>query len=101
MLQVLHMGLHVCQIMGYGQINDSINLITNNSAKTLNILDQYGMEEGKPGNLIILPAENPYDAIRRQVPVVYSIRKGKVISKANPRENKIFLDDEEEIDFRK
>ena len=101
MLQVLHMGLHVCQIMGYGQINDSINLITNNSAKTLNILDQYGIEEGKPGNLIILPAENPYDAIRRQVPVVYSIRKGKVISKANPRENKIFLDDEEEIDFRK
>ncbi|WP_407234279.1 amidohydrolase family protein [Escherichia coli] len=25
MLQVLHMGLHVCQLMGYGQINDGLN----------------------------------------------------------------------------
>ncbi|SUX68791.1 cytosine deaminase [Citrobacter freundii] len=34
MLQVLHMGLHVCQLMGYGQINDGLNLITTHSAKT-------------------------------------------------------------------
>lgn len=32
MLQVLHMGLHVCQLMGYGQINDGLNLITHHSA---------------------------------------------------------------------
>ena len=25
MLQVLHMGLHVCQMMGYSQINESID----------------------------------------------------------------------------
>ncbi len=31
MLQVLHMGLHVCQLMGYGQINDGLNLITHHS----------------------------------------------------------------------
>jgi cytosine deaminase len=34
MLQVLHMGLHVCQLMGYGQINDGLNLVTTHSAKT-------------------------------------------------------------------
>lgn len=33
MLQVLHMGLHVCQLMGYGQINDGLNLVTTHSAK--------------------------------------------------------------------
>lgn len=27
MLQVLHMGLHVCQLMGYGQINDGLNTV--------------------------------------------------------------------------
>jgi len=31
MLQVLHMGLHVCQLMGYGQINDGLKLVTENS----------------------------------------------------------------------
>lgn len=101
MLQVLHFGLHVCQTMGYSEINDSIDFITTNSAKALNIQDSYGIEEGKPGNLILLLAENGYDAIRRQVPVYYSIRKGKVIGKTEPSETKIYLDKEIEVDFRK
>lgn len=101
MLQVLHMGLHVCQIMGYGQINESIDLITNNSARALHIQDQYGIEEGKPGNLIILPAENPYDAIRRQVPVAYSIRNGKVIANTEIRKTHVYINGEEEINFQK
>jgi cytosine/creatinine deaminase len=102
MLQVLHMGLHVCQMMGYGQINESIDFITKNSAKALNIQEQYGIEIGKPGNLIILPAENGYDAVRRQVPVAYSIRNGKVISKTQPAETKVYIDGcEKEVDFKK
>ncbi len=68
MLQVLHMGLHVCQLMGYGQINDGLNLITHHSARTLNLQD-YGIAAGNSANLIILPAENGFDALRRQVPV--------------------------------
>lgn len=101
MLQVLHMGLHVCQIMGYGQINESLKLIGKNSARTLNVQDQYGIEVGKPANLIILPAENGYDAVRRQVPVAYSIRKGKVIAKTQISETTVYLDREEMIDFKK
>ncbi|NBC99095.1 cytosine deaminase [Atlantibacter hermannii] len=79
MLQVLHMGLHVCQMMGYEQINQSLDLITHNSARTLGIT-QYGIEEGNPANLIILPAENDFEAVRRQVPVRWSVRHGKVIA---------------------
>jgi cytosine/creatinine deaminase len=102
MLQVLHMGLHVCQMMGYSQINESIDLITQNSAKALNIQDQYGIEVGKPGNLIILPAENGYEAVRRQVPVAYSIRNGRVISRTKPAETNVYIDGcERKIDFKK
>ena len=101
MLQVLHMGLHICQIMGYSQINNSLDLISYNSAKTLNIQNNYGIEVGKPGNMIILPAENGYDAIRRQVPVYYSIREGKVISHTTLNKTIVNLDKEEIIDFKK
>ena len=87
--------------MGYGQINESLKLIGKNSAKALNIQDQYGIEEGKPANLIILPAENGYDAVRRQVPVAYSIRKGKVIAQTQIGETTVYLDKEEMIDFKK
>ena len=101
MLQVLHMGLHVCQIMGYEQINDGLKLISSHSARTLNVQDRYGIEVGKPANLLILPAENGFDAVRRQVPVRYSIRHGKVIAQTRPAQTEIVLGQPESIDFRR
>ncbi len=101
MLQVLHMGLHVCQIMGYEQINQSLNLIGTHSAKTLNIQDHYGIHLGKPGNLLVLPAENGFDAVRRQVPVRYSIRSGRIIAQTQPAKTEICLDKTENISFKR
>lgn len=101
MLQVLHMGLHVCQIMGYEQINDSLKLIGSHSARTLNVQDRYGIEVGKPANLLILPAENGFDAVRRQVPVRYSIRHGRVIADTRPAETTLHLVNPEPVDFRR
>lgn len=101
MLQVLHMGLHVCQVMGYDQINNSLDLISKNSARTLNIQHRYGIEQGKPGSLLILPAENGFDAVRRQVPVRYSIRHGKVIATTQPATTQIHLDEVEHVSFKR
>ena len=99
MLQVLHMGLHVCQLMGYGQINDGLKLVTENSAKALG-LQGYGVEEGNAANFIILPAENGFDAVRRQVPTRYSIRHGKVIAETKLAETTIHLTDNERVTYR-
>ncbi|MCM3225715.1 cytosine deaminase [Terribacillus saccharophilus] len=91
MLQVLHMGIHVTQLMGYDQIVNSIDMITSNSAKTLHIEDKYGIEEGKPANLIVLEAENEYEAIRKQAAVLFSVRNGEVIAETQPRDTKLTL----------
>lgn len=101
MLQVLHMGLHVCQVMGYDQINNSLDLISTNSARTLNIQDKHGIETGKPGSLLILPAENGFDAVRRQVPVRYSVRHGKVIAETQPATTHIHLDEQEQVTYKR
>ncbi|KAB7707579.1 cytosine deaminase [Bacillus aerolatus] len=102
MLQVLHMGIHAAQLMGYEQIVNSIDLITSNSAKTLHIEEDYGIEEGKRANFIVLSAENEYEAIRKQATVTYSFRDGKMISKTKPSETTITLDQlEEKINFNK
>lgn len=99
MLQVLHMGLHVCQLMGYGQINDGLKLVTENSAKALGLTD-YGIKEGNSANFIVLPAENGFDAVRRQVPTRYSIRHGKVISETQLAKTTIHLSDSEQVNYR-
>ncbi|QXX83166.1 MULTISPECIES: cytosine deaminase [Providencia] len=98
MLQVLHMGLHVCQLMGYQQINDGLKLISEYSARTLNLQD-YGVSEGKRASLLILPAENGFDAVRRQVPVRYSIRDGRVIANTQPAVTQIHLEETETVRY--
>ena len=99
MLQVLHMGLHVCQLMGYSQINDGLKLVTENSAKALGLMD-YGIQEGNSANFIVLPAENGFDAVRRQVPTRYSIRHGKVISETQLAKTTIHLSGSEQVNYR-
>lgn len=102
MLQVLHMGIHASQLLGYEQIVNSIDLITKNSAKTLQIEDEYGIEKGKPANFIILEAENEYEAVRKQATILYSIRGGKVIAETKPQVTNItFGDHVEQVNFKK
>ncbi|WP_316044547.1 cytosine deaminase [Serratia ficaria] len=100
MLQVLHMGLHVCQLMGYGQIDDGLKLITSHSARTLHLSD-YGLAAGNSANLLILPAESGFDAVRRQTPVRYSIRQGAIIAETQPAETTLYLQQDEKVDFRR
>jgi len=100
MLQVLHMGLHICQLMGYEQINEGLNLITTHSARTLN-LAEYGIKPGYAASLIILPAENGFDALRRQTPVRYSVRQGRLIAQTQPAQTIIHMDKSEVIDFKR
>ncbi|WP_068780138.1 cytosine deaminase [Paenibacillus sp. GM2] len=102
MLQVLHMGIHTAQLMGYEQIVNSIDMITTNSAKTLQIEEKYGIEPGKPANFIVLSAENEYEAIRKQATVRYSFRNGKLISQTKPSETTInLLKGTEKVDFNR
>jgi cytosine/creatinine deaminase len=101
MLQVLHMGIHASQLMGYEQIVNSIDLITTNSAKTLHIEDRYGIEEGKPANFIVMSAENEYETIRKQAKVRYSFRNGKIIAETKPSETMITLDQTEAVNFNR
>ncbi|WP_390900429.1 cytosine deaminase [Serratia entomophila] len=100
MLQVLHMGLHVCQLMGYGQIDDGLKLITSHSARTLHLSD-YGLAAGNSANLVILPAESGFDAVRRQTPVRYSVRQGAIIAETQPAETTLYLQQDEKVDFRR
>ncbi len=88
-LNVLFHGLHIAQLTGRGEIDRSLDLITGNGAKTLGINDHYGIEQGKPANLLILDADSAYNAVRTQAVVVRSIRNGKTIATATPAQKSL------------
>ncbi|MDK2562545.1 hypothetical protein QOZ84_03210 [Romboutsia sedimentorum] len=48
-----------------------------------------------------MPAQSGYDALRRQVPVYYSIRKGNVISHTTLSKTTVTLEKEVVVDFQK
>jgi cytosine deaminase len=81
MLDVASMLVHVSQMTGMAEINACYDMITWHGAKTLNVQDSYGIEVGKPANLIVLDASDRFDALRRRATVAYVISQGQLIAK--------------------
>lgn len=91
MIDVIHMGLHVCQMMGYEEIMNSYQFATYNAAKTLNISESYGIKEGNYASFIILNGENFYNVLNEKKEVLYNFTKGKLIAKSEPSIKKAFF----------
>ncbi len=85
---VVFMGLHVCQMMGYEEIRSAYKFIANNAARTLHLGDQYGLEVGRPASFIVLDAKDYYEALNKNASVLASIKNGKKIAESVPGEKK-------------
>lgn len=86
MLDVASMAVHICQMTGQDEIAASYAMITTNGAKTLALQDSYGLEVGKPANLIVLDANSPFDAICRRATVTHVFSHGKLLVQTKPAE---------------
>lgn len=88
MRDVVFMGLHVCQMMGYEEIRSSYNFISNNAAKTLHLGENYGIAEGRPASFIVLDAKDYYEALNTNAAVLASVKNGRKIAQSVPGEKK-------------
>ena len=84
MLDVAHMGVHICHMTGRDEVDACYQMVTNNGAKTLDVEDKYGLEVGKPASLIVIDAKDYYDVIRTRIQPSYVISKGKIIASTTP-----------------
>ncbi|MGB3636616.1 MAG: cytosine deaminase [Rivularia sp. (in: cyanobacteria)] len=84
MLDVAHMGVHICHMTGREEVDACYQMVTSNAAKTLNIEDKYGIDLGKPASLIVLDTVDSYDAIRTRIQPRYVISQGKIIASTTP-----------------
>lgn len=88
---VVLMGLHVCQMMGYEDIMNSYKFITSNAAKTLHLGNKYGIEMGRPASFVVLDAENYYDALNTNAVVLGSYKNGRKIAEASSADKKVLF----------
>lgn len=83
-LRILEAGLHICHMLGYEDLQRCLDLITDNSARTLNLGERYGIEVGRPANLLLLSAPDDYEMVRSQGHALVSIRHGEVLMRRTP-----------------
>lgn len=85
-LRVLEAGLHICHMLGYERLQHALDLVTVNSANAMQLGDRYGLEVGRPANLLILSADSDYEMIRSQGLPLCSVREGRVLMSRRPAE---------------
>lgn len=84
MMNILDNGVHLTQYASPEELENAFDLITYNGAKAMYIEDTYGLDEGKPANFIVLEETNIFDAIRRRVNTIMSVRNGEFLYKKQP-----------------
>src|SRR4051812_29104515 len=81
MLDVAHMALHVAQMTAREAMRYCFDAITTNAAKVMG-LEGYGLEVGCNGDLVVLQAADPIEAIRLKARRLFVVRRGKVIAES-------------------
>ncbi|TYB75871.1 amidohydrolase family protein [Bizionia myxarmorum] len=79
MMNILDNGIHLAQIMSSEDVKTNFDLITYNGARCLNIQDSYGLDVGKAANFIVLNESTVYEAMRKRVDVLASVRNGEFL----------------------
>src|SRR3989440_5777783 len=84
MLAAAQLALFLCHMSGYDEINDSLDLITSNAARDLRIQDTYGIEEGKPADLLVLDAPSAFEALRLLPTRLHVFKRGREVAYTTP-----------------
>ena len=100
MLEVAHMAVHVGHMSSIDEMRSVFDAVTENSAKVMH-LEGYGLDKGCKADFVVLQASDPVEAIRLKAQRLYVVRRGEVISRANPMTATVSLGDaEHHVDFR-
>lgn len=82
MLEVALITAHAAQLTTPAEIETVFKMMTTNAARTLGVLDDYGIEVGKRADIVILDAKSPKDAIRVQPDRLWVIKNGEIIAES-------------------
>jgi cytosine deaminase len=81
MLDVAHMALHLAHMTSREAMRYCYDAVTTNAAKAMG-LEGYGLEVGCNGDLVVLQATDPIEAIRLKARRLFVVRRGKVIAES-------------------
>jgi cytosine/creatinine deaminase len=78
------LALHFTYMSGLDEIPQMLECVTTHGARTLGVEDDYGIEEGKPADMVIFDAPSPLEVMRLKPVRRWVIRRGTVIAETTP-----------------
>lgn len=82
--QVALVGAHAAQLTAPAEVAECFRMVTDRAAAVLSLGEDYGIAPGRPASLMLLPAADPFDVLRRQVRPSHVISKGRVVATTPP-----------------
>jgi cytosine/creatinine deaminase len=101
MVDAANLALHFCHMSGLDEIPEMLGCATWRGARTLGVEDEYGLQEGKPADLVVFDAPSPLEVLRLRPPRRWVVRRGRVVAETSPARSRLFHADgrEEAVTF--
>ena len=84
MVEAASLALHFTYMSGLEEIPEMLRCATERGARTLGVEDEYGIEEGKPADLVVYDAPSALEVMRLHPPRRWVIRRGRVVAETTP-----------------
>jgi cytosine/creatinine deaminase len=84
MVEAASLALHFTYMSGLDEIPEMLRCATERGARTLGVEDEYGLEEGKPADLVVYEAPSALEVLRLHPPRRWVIRRGRIVAETTP-----------------
>src|SRR3954451_221072 len=84
MVEAASLALHFTYMSGRDEIAEMLRCATERGARTLGVEDDYGLEEGKPADLVVFDAPSALEVLRLHPARRWVIRRGRVVAETTP-----------------
>jgi cytosine deaminase len=84
MVEAAALALHFTYMSGRDEIPEMLRCATERGARTLGVEDDYGLEEGKPADLVVYDAPSAVEVLRLHPPRRWVLRRGRVVAETTP-----------------
>ncbi|MFB6270391.1 MAG: cytosine deaminase [Halobacterium sp.] len=93
--------LHYAHMNGRDDVTPLWEMLTAANAEVFGV-DDYGIEEGNEGSLVVYDAPDGFNALRRQAPRSLVLRHGDPVARTNPAETTVHRGDGDvSVDFQR
>ena len=100
LLHAANLALHFTYMSGREEIPELLACATWRGARTLGVEDEYGIEEGKPADMVVFDAPTAVEVLRLMPARRWVVRRGQVVAETTPASTRLFhAGREEEITF--